>query len=504
MLFSLVVPLILCSFISLWLILKVIWHKKTCKYSAIYCPSNVPVFGSALSLESDSHKLHNQHREFAKRGGHIYITWMGWEPLIWSEKPEHAKIILGSQINLQKSFAYNFFHEWLNTGLLTSYGAKWKQRRRLITPSFHYSILNEFIPIFEKKAQSLVKKFSAAARDRKIIDVQIPAGLTTLEAMCETSLSNSNSNDKNDTDYVKAVQGLGHLLRYRMFRPWLWPYCIYVLTSYGKKFYQALSYVREYTVNAINKRIAVRKKLDDEDEEVENKDKKEQCIIKTKQNVCLIDTLINSYLQGDIDVDGIREEVDTLVFEGHDTTASGISFCLYMAGLHKEYQNILHDEITKTNGENIMDIINKLEFLDCFIKESMRLYPPVAAIGRRIEKDVSFEEQRIHKGTNVAISIFGIHRNENHWKNPLQFNPDRFIGDNYLKRDPYCYIPFSAGPRNCVGQRFALLELKICLYYILKNFNLTSMQTENELEICTDIVTRSRNGVLIKFEELKF
>ena len=175
-----------------------------------------------------------------------------------------------------------------------------------------------------------------------------------------------------------------------------------------------------------------------------------------------------------------------------------------MAGVHKEYQNILHDEITKTNGENIMDIINKLEFLDCFIKESMRLYPPVAAIGRRIEKDVSFEEQRIHKGTNVAISIFGIHRNENHWKNPLQFNPDRFIGDNYLKRDPYCYIPFSAGPRNCVGQRFALLELKICLYYILKNFNLTSMQTENELEICTDIVTRSRNGVLIKFEELKF
>ena len=487
--------ILLCIGICFYLILKVVWGRITSKYASIYCPSNVPIFGSLLCLELDSLKLHKQWNEIDMRGNHLAVLWLAWKPTIRSAKPEHAKMVLGNQLHMEKAFFYNFLHEWLNTGLLTSYGEKWNHRRRLITPAFHFSILNEFVPVFEKQAQILVDKFMSAANEKKVIDVQVPLSLMTLESMCETSLGISNSTDKEAEDYVKTIGTLGHHLLVRTFQPLFWSSYIYSLTSYGKQFYKSLKSIHEYTISAINKRIAIHS----ENEKLNNYTVIDKAS-RTKRNVCFIDTLIESYQKGDIDIDGIREEVDTFVFEGHDTTSSGLTFCLYMLGIYKEHQKTLQEEIDEAEGENILEIIQKLKFLDCVIKESLRLYPPVAAIGRRMEEDTVIGGQTFYKDTTIVINIFGLHRNEEYWENPLKFNPYRFMGDEFQQRNPYCYIPFSAGPRNCIGQKFALLEVKICLYYVLKTFNLTSIQAENEIELCTDMITLSRNGVLIKFE----
>ena len=487
--------ILLCIGICFYLILKVVWGRITSKYASMYCPSNVPIFGSLLCLELDSLKLHKQWNEIDMRGNHLAVLWLAWKPTIRSAKSEHAKMVLGNQLHMEKAFFYNFLHEWLNTGLLTSYGEKWNHRRRLITPAFHFSILNEFVPIFEKQAQILVDKFMSAANEKKVIDVQVPLSLMTLESMCETSLGISNSTDKEAEDYVKTVSTLGHHLLVRTFQPLFWSSYIYSLTSYGKQFYKSLKSIHEYTISAINKRIAIHS----ENEQLNNYTVTDKAS-RTKRNVCFIDTLIESYQKGDIDIDGIREEVDTFVFEGHDTTSSGLTFCLYLLGIYKEHQKTLQEEIDEAEGENILEIIQKLKLLDCVIKESLRLYPPVAAIGRRMEEDTVIGGQTFYKDTTIVINIFGLHRNEEYWENPLKFNPYRFMGDEFQQRNPYCYIPFSAGPRNCIGQKFALLEVKICLYYVLKTFNLTSIQAENEIELCTDMITLSRNGVLIKFE----
>ena len=487
--------ILLCIGICFYLILKVVWGRITSKYASIYCPSNVPIFGSLLCLELDSLKLHKQWNEIDMRGNHLAVLWLAWKPTIRSAKSEHAKMVLGNQLHMEKAFFYNFLHEWLNTGLLTSYGEKWNHRRRLITPAFHFSILNEFVPIFEKQAQVLVDKFMSAATEKKAIDVQVPLSLMTLESMCETSLGISNSTDKEAEDYVKTIGTLGHHLLVRTFQPLFWSSYIYSLTSYGKQFYKSLKSIHEYTISAINKRIAIHS----ENEQLNNYTVTDKTT-RTKRNVCFIDTLIESYQKGDIDIDGIREEVDTFVFEGHDTTSSGLTFCLYLLGIYKEHQKTLQEEIDEAEGENILEIIQKLKLLDCVIKESLRLYPPVAAIGRQMEEDTVIGGQTFYKDTTIVINIFGLHRNEEYWENPLKFNPYRFMGDEFQQRNPYCYIPFSAGPRNCIGQKFALLEVKICLYYVLKTFNLTSIQAEDEVELCTDMITLSRNGVLIKFE----
>lgn len=140
-----------------------------------------------------------------------------------------------------------------------------------------------------------------------------------------------------------------------------------------------------------------------------------------------------------------------------------------------------------------------MQFLDLCLKEALRLYPPVPIIGRELEEDTVIDGHTIYKNTDVAISIVTLHRNEKHWEDPLKFNPYRFTEENIKKRDPFCYVPFSAGPRNCVGQRFALFEAKITIFYILKEFSLKSVQKEEDLEICVEIIMKSQNGLLIEF-----
>ena len=133
---------------------------------------------------------------------------------------------------------------------------------------------------------------------------------------------------------------------------------------------------------------------------------------------------------------------------------------------------MLQKEIDETDGENILDKIRNMQFLDYCLKETLRLFPPVPFFAREFDEDTIIDGVKIYKNTDVVINIAMLHRNEKYWKNPDEFNPYRFTDDEVKTRDSFCYVPFSAGPRNCIGQRFALIESKIIIYHILKNFNL--------------------------------
>ena len=99
--------------------------------------------------------------------------------------------------------------------------------------------------------------------------------------------------------------------------------------------------------------------------------------------------------------------------------------------------------------------------------------------------------------------LFSIHTNPEDWDDPLSFNPDRFCEDKFLKRKPYTYLPFSAGPRNCIGQKFAMLEEKIFVYFILSNFQINSVQDDKHLEEYSSLIHASANGLYIEFHNRK-
>lgn len=121
-----------------------------------------------------------------------------------------------------------------------------------------------------------------------------------------------------------------------------------------------------------------------------------------------------------------------------------------------------------------------MEYLERVIKETMRLFPPAPILLRNVMDDLDMERCILPKGSTVIIPIIKLHRRADLWTNPLEFNPDRFLPDEVAKRHPYAYVPFSGGPRNCLGRQFAMMSMKVLLATVLRKYIL---QNDSKVEI---------------------
>lgn len=172
-----------------------------------------------------------------------------------------------------------------------------------------------------------------------------------------------------------------------------------------------------------------------------------------KRRYAMLDTLLAAEANGEIDAEGIREEVDTFTFEGHDTTAGGLTFIFFLLGQHQEVQQRVFEEIREICAGKEGEVLETKDFNDMVytervIKECMRLYPPVPLISRDLTEEIEISSgHKIKKGTEVHLHIFDLHRDPEQFPDPERFDPDRFLPEECKKRHPYAYLPFSAGPR---------------------------------------------------------
>ncbi|XP_060037394.1 leukotriene-B4 omega-hydroxylase 3 [Erinaceus europaeus] len=203
----------------------------------------------------------------------------------------------------------------------------------------------------------------------------------------------------------------------------------------------------------------------------------------------------------------IRAETDTFMFEGHDTTASGLSWALYNLAQHPEYQERCRQEVQALlRGRETPDLqwedLSQLPFLSMCIRESLRLHPPVTAISRCCTQDVTLPDGRvIPKGNICVISIFGLHHNPSVWPDPEVYNPFRFDPQDTQKVSPLAFVPFSAGPRNCIGQTFAMTEMKVALALSLLRFRLRPDPTR-ETRRSPELILRAQGGLWLQLDPL--
>ena len=201
----------------------------------------------------------------------------------------------------------------------------------------------------------------------------------------------------------------------------------------------------------------------------------------------------------------IRDEADTFMFEGHDTTTSGISWTLHCLAKYPEHQEKIREEVRNVlMGREWLDYddLKELKYTQWCIKEAMRLYPPVFFIVRRLSSDTELDGHLIPKGMSINVAIRVIHRHPDIWENPDEFDPLRFHPSNAEGRDPYAYLPFSAGQRNCIGQSFALNEEKLVIGSIVHRFSL-SLVEGHKVEMCPTVVLRTTDDILIDLTPLQ-
>lgn len=226
-----------------------------------------------------------------------------------------------------------------------------------------------------------------------------------------------------------------------------------------------------------------------------------------KNRLAFLDLMLEStYCGANINETEIKEEVDTIMFEGHDTTAAASSFALCILACHPKIQERVFEEQKQIFGDSMRpatfaDTI-QMNYLERVILETLRMYSPVPVIAREVQENVKLASKpyTIPAGATVVIGTLRMHRRADIYDKPDEFNPDNFLPERTQKRHYYAFIPFSAGPRSCVGRKYAILKLKILLSTILRSFKVSSSCTEADFKLQADIILKRTDGFRISIE----
>ncbi|XP_023223442.1 cytochrome P450 4C1-like isoform X7 [Centruroides sculpturatus] len=362
----------------------------------------------------------------------------------------------------------------------------------MITPTFHYRILDQFLPTFDKNAKIFVKNLEDYESE-DWIDILPLVTLCTLDIICETAMGvEIKSQNKHCMDYIEALQEFSNIHLERFMRPWLFYDFIFNRSSNGAKLKRTLS-----VLHGLTKKILKQRK-----EELKTSvDNLTDSSIGEKKKEPLLDTLIKHQFQNkDFTDQDICEEVDTFVFEGHDTTSMGICWALYHLGLHQDIQEKVYEELQGIFGDDkdktlTAEDIREMKYLECVLKESQRISPSVPLIGRSCTEDFKIKNYTIPRGTTIMLFIYALHRDPKVFPNPEVFDPDRFLPENCIGRHPYSFIPFSAGSRNCIGQKYAMMELKTIVSRVIMNYKIESIDPPEDI-LCSFLLVLRPEGKL--------
>ncbi|XP_055975263.1 cytochrome P450 4F3-like isoform X2 [Sorex fumeus] len=460
-------------------------------------------FWGHLGLIQSSEKGLQYTQGLASTYGDVCCWWVGpCHAVIRVFCPTCIKPILfaPAEIAPKDMLFYSFLKPWLGDGLLLSAGDKWGRHRRLLTPAFHFNILKPYVKIFSQSADTMHAKWARLlSRGSARLDMFEHVSLMTLDSLQKCVFSFDSNCQEKPSEYIAAILELSALVAKRHQQLLLHWDLLYHLTADGRRFRRACHLVHSFTDAVIQERRQALLAQGSHD------------FLRAKAKAKTLDFIDVLLLAQDEDGkqlsdEDIRAEADTFMFEGHDTTASGLSWVLFNLAKHPEHQERCRQEVGallqgREPQELEWDDLASLPFLTMCIKESLRLHPPVTVVSRCCSQDVPLPDGRvIPKGVICLISIFGTHHNPSVWPDPEVYDPFRFEAENMKDRSPLAFIPFSAGPRNCIGQTFAMTEMKVVLALTLLRFRV--LPDEQEPLRKPELILRAEGGLWLRLEPL--
>jgi cytochrome P450 len=192
------------------------------------------------------------------------------------------------------------------------------------------------------------------------------------------------------------------------------------------------------------------------------------------------------------------DEVKILFVAGHDTSANALAWTWYLLSEHPEVLEKVRAEVSEKIGEEepTFERIMQLAYTQQVLEESMRLYPPAWTTNRVAAEDDEFKGMEIKKGTTFATYIYGVHHSPDLWEDPETFRPERFSKEEKKKHHPFAFIPFGGGPRLCIGNNFALMEMKLILARMVNRYNIQLVPGQ-EIRPLPLITLRPEKGIAV-------
>jgi cytochrome P450 len=413
--------------------------------------------GPAEKYDSSQDLLRWMSEQF-NRFGDIYKASIYGASVYVTREPEHAEHVL--RVNWQnytKGQVIKRVALLLGNGLMTSEGEFWKSQRRMIQPAFHRSAIEALCTTITDANVTLLKKWEEAARRADTVNVTRDVSGMVLEVVLRSIFG---------VDYPQVAQHFKILSEEN---------------ARNLEFAQAFRSLEKIIFElAIQRRDRKKPEADILGMLMEARDQKTGKAMPDRQ-------LVN--------------EIKTLIVAGHETTTSTLCWTWYLLAQDPAVEESLSIELKSLSDVESakLDELSKFHYTRQVVDEAMRLYPPGWLMTRKARKDDQIGEYFVPAGTEIYISPYFIHRNPNLWEEPERFNPDRFTPGLSLDRHPMAMIPFSAGPRNCIGEVFARVEMQIHIMTIARRLRLRSTETKTpELDVGVNL--RGKHDLIMRPE----
>nr|ARO50442.1 cytochrome P450 [Chironomus tentans] len=359
-----------------------------------------------------------------------------------------------------KEFYINEKADPLMKSLFTTSGQEWKDLRQKLSPIFTVGRTKMIFPIIAETADRMIEYLKQPDTNRETIEMKEIFSSFTTEVVANAAFGlDVKCLGHPDNDFRKAT-------RY-IFQPPMW-YNLKILLIFSMpevaKFFnmaQNPKFVIDFFTKTVRDNLEFREKNN-----IQRDDFFQLLInIKKDEGMTFNEIAANSFI---------------FLIAGLETSAIAITFCTYELAFNQDIQDRLRTEIEtvlkKHDGDVTYDAIMEMKYLEMVINETLRKYPIFEVQVRKCTKEFTMRmpdsELAIPIGTPVLIPVAGIHNDERYFKNPEKFDPERFSEENIKNLVPHTFIPFSEGPRNCIGISFGLMQIKLGLVKFLKNFRI--------------------------------
>ncbi|MFO0611176.1 MAG: cytochrome P450 [Polyangiaceae bacterium] len=434
-------------------------------------PKGLPVLGSLLDVWDDPLRLFTAAT--SEFGPNVRLRFLSLDYYLLNDPAAIHHVLVQNSSNYRKSRNYQGLKVMLGEGLLTSEGDFWRKQRRLAQPAFHRDRLAAFAGSMVSCTSDMLDRWDREHHGTPF-DLHRELMRLTFRIVGKTLLS---------TELDGAAKDIGDALN--------------VALDWANDYVESLVRVPPWVPTPKNLRFSKAKEV------IETL--VDRIVAERRRAKDLGGDLLGMLMAAQDDATGermsdrqLRHELLTLVLAGHETTANALTFVFYLLSLHPGAMRELAAEVERVLGDRAPTLgdLKQLAYTTMVIEEAMRIYPPAWILEREaIEADV-VAGVAVPKDAMIGISPFILHRNHELYPNPEGFDPERFRPESSGARGKHHYLPFGGGPRFCIGNAFAMMELQIVVPMIVQRARL-DLVPGFRLELDPSVTLRPRNGVRV-------
>jgi cytochrome P450 len=415
-------------------------------------PRGLPWLGNLPAFALD--RLGAAERWAAEHGDVVELTGP-FAPVVLVNHPELVgQVLTADPRTMRKDPWTTQLSELLGRGLVTSEGAFWKSQRRAVNPGFHRERIRGYAAVMTDCAREVV----AAWPDRGELDLHRQMMDLTFRIVARALFADDGARHgalvaEVLDEYSRFAEGLaGSGVRYP---PWV-----------PARRNRRMARQRARLDRVVHEMITARRRQPGDD-------------------------LLSWMVATGMPDTALRDEAVTLLLAGHETTANALTFALYALSQHPGAEEALLTELRAAPRALGADDLDGLPVLDRTVTEAMRLYPPVWGLGRQTLDDLSLGGFRVARGSTLFLLPWTLHRDARWYDEPLAFRPERWV-DAEVPR--YAYLPFGAGQRACIGQRFAGMEARLALAEVVRS-HAVRLAPGERLELHASVTLRPKGGL---------